>query len=651
MAQNLSRVFLSNRLEQLYEELKTQLFAGTQPFARRVILVPSTAMKTWLRLRMAEDPEMGIATGIEIGFVEFTLNQLYQQFFVVPANTINEPSELEMALAIEKIILSKLNALEGKEWKPLSEYLALSFPLKGTVSRKILSRIRGLASFLAKLFRHYGLYGQQLLAHWKEGLHSFPHWQSLLWQELESLFSPWQYPVKKFSSFHSKDKPAPQDVYLHLFGFNFLAPIYHQLLQKLATLIPIYYYLLSPCQKFWGDTLSDKEQIKLRDFWDQKGATQASLESLEDLLRERNPILANFGRLGREMTQTIESMDALSTEKYVLPQTVLSIPAYEDLLSPDLQFEDTKTPLTLLQALQTDLALLRSPEHQEKISFQDYDETIQIHAIPKISREVQVIYDLILGIIDKHRDTSDPILPGDILVMAPNICEYAPFIRSVFESDESQLEIQLMDIEAPAHSLVVQGFLQLLSLSNGRWEASALLQLLDYPAFLLRHRLSQEDVLVIHKWVKEAAIFWGSDSTHRDEFYHRKYQTVSGGGESFIGTWEHGLGRILEGLAIVPDTSLDGDYENRTSIEASQSDLLGTVLRLVRSLQADLKPLQNETQLTLQEWTTYLHCLFDTYFLPAMQDTKEAEGIQFLKICIEEFAKASTQLQETLYSF
>lgn len=657
--ENFHFVHLSNRTEKLYQELKERLFATSHPLTKRLIIVPSAAMKSWLMLQMAEDPSMAIAAGIEIGFVEPTIHSLYQLLSKNKINPIEscEVSQLELALALEKTILAvamtdrSIHAIQA-DWIPLLQYLDVRNEDGGVLSRRTLKRVRALSLALAKVFCDYGVYGQNMLQQWKQKKIS-GSWQELLWLEMESIFSSWDYPVRKLRGFEVNEECDPQDIQVHLFGLSFLAPLHHRFFQKISAQLPVYYYVLSPCQKFWGDTLSDKEGMYLKDYWNKQGVNRSNLESLEGFLSDRNPLLANFGRLGREMTVQTESMDALSVEAYALPKSVLQIPFYNELVSDDVLLEDSDLSLTLLEAIQADVALLRSSDKQDKLIFHDDDKTIQVHAAPKKIREVQVIYDVLMGIIDKHRHDKHPIVPADIFVMAPNISEYAPFIRSVFESSESQLDIQLADLQVPSQHILIQGFMHLLSLSKGRWEASALLQLFEYSAFRKRHRLNKEDVFVICKWVKEAGIYWGKDHHHREEIFKRDYHTNESNPESLIGTWEYGLGRLLEGLAMLAENPVSVQeqvFSPLDRIEVSQAELLGKILHLVRSLQIDFKPLMDGSLLTLEEWSIYLTCLFDAYFVKDADDA-DIEGYRILKSCFDAFAKASRRLKDTKFHF
>src|SRR5262245_60569287 len=99
-------VFYSNRVEELYQQLKSQLFPG-DPFTKRRIVVPSPPLKSWLNLKLAKD--LGISAGIEVSYPDEMLKKLGITF----------DSPLELALRIES---------ELRQMQPFSQkrLLALS---------------------------------------------------------------------------------------------------------------------------------------------------------------------------------------------------------------------------------------------------------------------------------------------------------------------------------------------------------------------------------------------------------------------------------------------------------------------------------------------------------------------------------------------
>ena len=144
------KVVFSNRVEILYQGLKRELFGAlSRPFTKRLVIVPSPAMKTWLLLQMANDPDMGIATGIEVVY----LNQAMDDLLIKEQDTNKKiPSPLEMALAIEAQILEVIQQEGASDvlWKPLMTYLHVK-DKRALLSKKSEKRLAALSERLARL--------------------------------------------------------------------------------------------------------------------------------------------------------------------------------------------------------------------------------------------------------------------------------------------------------------------------------------------------------------------------------------------------------------------------------------------------------------------------------------------------------------------
>lgn len=662
----LFQVIFSNKVELLYSKLKEALFSPPSlPFTRRLIIVPSPAMKSWLMLQMANDPDLGIAAGLEISYLDQTLAQLSKE--LIPQESTKEIKQLspplELPLAIEGEIqqivgmLKEMSPNELSTWQPLLGYLKIS-SLDHPHSLKTQRRLTGLCEQLATLFCQYGIYGGPMVQNWETAYKAGRplEWQQQLWCRLFCKVSPaWTYPYREASRLLLTPlMPSPPgDIQVHVFAMSHLSRLQHTLLMHFANEIPVGYYMLSPCQAFWIDVASDRERRRLQDYWSKRGISSAQQDALEEYLRDRNPLLANFGKLGREMVKQIDDSAPQSTEDYVLTSAVENHLQYEELLSPDrVSLNHTENPLSLLEAIQADMLLMRTPENSEKIFLNANDHSIQVHVATTRMREVQILYDTLLSIMANHTQEGAPIGPGDIIVMAPNIAEYAPFIRAVFGASDSVLSAQIMDIAMTAQSSLTQGFLHLLSLSFGRWDAANLLQLFDFPAFQKRHQLSGEDVQSIRSWVKAADVRWGDDSSHRNELLSRHYCHRGMVEETPVGTWEHAIERLLTGLVMSYsecNSSSTWPLLPLENVTATQSPLLGKWIVLMRSLRDDLKCLSDGTCYSLSDWTTYLRCLVESYFV-ADTDREEIEYEALLEQ-IDTFRQAGYKLGTALYPF
>jgi exodeoxyribonuclease V gamma subunit len=598
-----SQAIFSNRTEQLYVELKNRLYnSSTTPFSKRIVIVPSPAMKSWLMTQMAQDPELGIAAGLEVTYLDQALKNLIHTLYPQHSQAQILSNTTQIALVIEAEIRKILLEPIDNTWKPLFDYLKIT---QSKLFKKTEARLITLSETLANLFVQYGKYGGELLQEWETQIPT--DWQKQLWRKVYQKSkeeSCWSYPYRQITQAMKQEAPSC-DLQIHVFAVSFLPHLYHTFFMHLGKQLPVHYYILSPCQTFWSDILSDRESESLKTYWKRKGVAQPQQEALEEFLRDRNPLLANMGKLGREMAVQIENSDLFTEESYVLTQAALEIQQYETLYQEEMLIKKSETPLTLLETVQTDLLLLRNPDNTHKIPIEVSDHSIQVHAASTKLREMQILHDLILGIIEKHQEDEWPICPSDVMVMIPNIESYIPSIKAVFEAPDSALEAQITDLPILAANSLIQGFLHLLSLSLSRWDIASIKQMLDFPHFQKKQFLTPEDVNHIQDWMDETEVRWGADAAHRNEMLERDRNGRKMLEDSSSGTWERALEGLFSGLT---------EGENVFYLESTQSELLGKFALLMRSLRMDLKWLHDGTEFTLSEWAKYLRCLCETYF-------------------------------------
>lgn len=643
-------IFFSNRLEVLYQQLKGALFGpATTPLMRRLVVVYGPAMKTWLMLRMAQDPELNVATGIEFLY----LNQAFESLLKLSTreNCGHFPSLLELALAIEKELMSILYQFKHlsidsqEDWAPLIHYLKLNPHCLGPtlrLSRKMERRLISLSQHLARLFQEYGRFAPQMVVRWESP--SCPGWQPCLWRKLFAEEMEWTYPSRALLRDGTPNTPFT----IHFFSISFVTASEFAFLNRLSKHAAVHYYLLSPCAVFWSDIRSDRENAYLQAYWQQKlGPFSPKVMKLEELLCDRNPLLANFGRMGREMAAQIEESLADTHAHYVLPEHAKLL-GEDSLVHEDLYLTEAKEPLSLLHAVQADLLVMRNPQGIPPIQVEE-TKSIQLHVTPSRRREVQVLYHNLLNLM-----ASDPALcPGDIIVMAPQINDYVPYIQSVFGIEGSQLDFQVLDIGMHTQSEIVQGFLQLLELCESRWNASNLLQLFEHVSFQRRHQLTPSDYLTIQEWIEQAGIRWGDDWLHRNELLQRSHCEQVMVEETEVGTWDYGLSRLLLGLTTVIDRQKAAplEFPPCSTVDFAQAELLGRWIQLLHSLRDDLSPLEDRSRMTIEDWTNFLICLLDNYFQPNFDDPQSVEQYDELKVQIEIVRNSARSFKEALYPF
>lgn len=209
-----AQIHFSNDLIALAQILKEELFPiGAKPFEKRLIAVPHMALKDFLMLHFAKDPEFQVAAGMQI----VSLDQAYCEL-----TKKNLPKKMELSLFLQHELLGKMDRISE-----LKEYFSSEAKDK---------RIGPFCDLLATYFLRYGIYGKEKL----------PHWQEELFEAL-----PWVFP----KDFRGKGTLCS----LHLFGFSFLPQTLLDFYQRQGAK----FYFFSPCRIFWGDFYSDKELAKL----------------------------------------------------------------------------------------------------------------------------------------------------------------------------------------------------------------------------------------------------------------------------------------------------------------------------------------------------------------------------------------------------
>ena len=433
-------------------------------------------------------------------------------------------------------------------------------------------RLIGLSEHLARLFQDYGRFAWKMTEEWEKS--DARKWQARLWRKLFVEKKGWSYSSKAL-----KQEIIQKGFSLNIFSISFLSASEFDFLNRLSVHTPVHYFLLSPCAVFWSDIRSDRERLFLENHWSKRlGEDSAQVLKLEELLRDRNPLLANFGRIGREMASQIEESSARTHACYVLSEKIqeLNMGLY---MEEDLLLTESKSPLSLLHALQGDLLLMRNPQNAPPYNFESEDRSIQLHIAPCKRREVEILYHNILKLMSDNAS----LCPGEVIVMAPQIEDYAPYIQGIFGAENSQLDFQILDLGIEKQSEIIQAFLLLVNLSEGKWDASELLELFGHASFQRCHRITPIDYSAIQEWIEEAGIRWGDDWIHRNELLEKRHCLQGMADETMVGTWDYGLSRLILGLA-----SFQGSFTS--GIDFSDSELVGKWVKLMHAL-ADDSPL------------------------------------------------------------
>lgn len=397
----------SNRIEvllsQLVEKLKFSL--SNDPFKKRLIVTPGPWVKTWLMEKLAQEPELGTTLGLTLLTVEEAIPFLRRELLAPSPKRI--PSLLELTCLLE----GELSTIEDPE---IRIWL-------GTQAKKK----KYLAEKTAHLFQKYGRFAPGCLS----------GWQKELWQKIYAEESPWTFPYQVLSE---EKKPSLYPLEIDAFALTFLSTLEFNFLKSAATHGQVNYWILTPCLHFWSDLATDREKK-----WHLKHAPAQQALALDELLSDTNPLLANFGKMGREMAKLIEAEETEHQNAFLVSREVCLKGDYVD-------FEGaaflTEEPATRLRYLQADLLFLRNPKITAPLSVEETDRSLEIHFLPNEVRETEWVLDLVLRLLKEGK--------RDVLIMAPDIEIYVPYIKHFFSQLPYTLSGRSLLEEEPLISLL-----------------------------------------------------------------------------------------------------------------------------------------------------------------------------------------------------
>ncbi len=606
------RLFTGNRLEVLADKLASRLSVPlSDPLAGEVIVVQSRGMERWLSMEIAR--RLGVCANVRFPFPKAFVREVFASLLDdMPSDDAYTPEV--MTWRIMRILPAFLHQpgfdriRRYLEEKNPSERSSHGTAEKGcppeTEERAVpdagdLLRRFQLSERVAYLFDQYLIFRPAMMTAWEKGKagERDEFWQSELWRALVAESGGNHPAALKEELIRRANRPRTGTSLLperlSIFGISFLPPFYLDIFHALAGFMEIDMFFMNPSREFWGCIRSDRELDR-----QVERAREAGKEydpSREDLYLERgNSLLSSLGAAGREFFSLI--LDTAGSEA-----DFFTDPGEEDLLS----------------CLQSDILNLRDRRAEGKKITSPQDRSIQFHSCHSPMRELETLHDNLLSLFEEDKG----LLPGDILVMAPDIEVYAPLIRAVFDMPEgasgsrrSQIPFSIADRGGRAENAAIDGFMMILDMAGGRFGAGEALSLLEIPEVGAKFGLNRSDCELAGRWVAEVGIRWGRDGEDRRRLGLPPLEE---------NTWREGLNRLLAGYAM---PGREGKLINGIlpyDLEGSETETLGRFLEYGDKLFFFLNSLVQKR--TAAEWPPFLEGLLDGMFAPQEGD---ATGIQ-----------------------
>lgn len=188
------------------------------------------------------------------------------------------------------------------------------------------------------------------------------------------------------------------------------------------------------------------------------------------------------------------------------------------------------------------------------------DDSIQVNSCYTQAREAECLYNFLL---DLFSNTSPELKPEEVLVMASDINNYAPYIKAVFRNAQVKIPFQVSGAASALEDSIVSALELIMNFSEDEMSAEKVIGMLEHSRIKKRFRIESTDY--IRAVVLKANIRYGRENDAEND-------------TAYV-SWNYGLKKLLLGYAMLSDERYEMDddlsiFPFRDS-EASQSyDLL-----------------------------------------------------------------------------
>ncbi len=493
-------IYYSDRIEDLANHLKGALVKEREtadPFAFSTVVVPNTNIAKWLRIRAFADTS-ALCMGIEFPFIENALFELLAN--CLPPET--RPKLLPMN-AYSTGILSILLKDADESLAPFRRYIAEGNGGPLTIDSREKARMAWQLSVkLADLMDRYEVHRPDIVTNWLvKNLDA--HGKPLADGSVEAaeaalagklfgvngIYPPGGKELSLRQLFdlvqNHVDKPGAHARTIHFFGLSTLSSLQARILHWLAQTHRVVFYHNNVCMEYWGDIETKGERIR------RLGKAHPPEEDIEI----ENPLLSQWGAAGRETLRLLVDLEEENDGSIDFEWKCVSSPT-------------RRAPQALLGKIQD--SILRRTSEVERIP---QDATLQIAAAPGIRREVEMVYNAILGAVWKPKSATGERPWGDcrfsdIAVLVPDMATYRPVIEAVFDG-RGQIPYGLIDTTASEDSAYLQGFLALMALARDGLSRESLFTVLDNPCVQRALSFGPDDVKTWRRYAKGTGAFDG----------------------------------------------------------------------------------------------------------------------------------------------
>lgn len=539
------RVEVGGRAEDVVDALVDALAIPlVDPFQAEWVSVPTLGFRSWLRFRLAERLGAkrsgdGVLANVDMPFP----SEMRWRVLAALARRRGDPEVLD-PWRPERLVWS-LMAVMSDERADIDDRLRRSsLPTGVTLASR--------AGPVADLFDRYGVHRPEMMRAWadgrdvgSDGVTELPpdvRWQPRLYRAARShvaehhggIEPPAERLAEALDQVRSgelslTDTNGGQDLPARLFlvGQSTIAAELGPVLDAVATQVDVHVLLLSPSptasRRLADQIAGDSPTFGTSSSW----AFPRRFEAAQ--IRTEHPLLVGWAR------RPLESALLLGAGG-IVPEVIASA--------------EEAPSNALLRRLQSDLSSDRKPNLDP--DGPAVDRSVQVHAAPGPTRQVEVLRDVILGLL---RDTPG-LTESDIAILCPQLEQFGPVLTAVLGPSAQReeqptdgvvpaLRYTVIDRDARSSNPVLSAMAALIDLVPGRFDAASVRDLLYAPAVRERFDLTSEDLSLLGDVIDDTGIRWGLDGDHRQPWGIDPSHEAN--------SWSAGLHQMLMGVALGDD--------------------------------------------------------------------------------------------------
>jgi exodeoxyribonuclease V gamma subunit len=654
-------VLQSNRLENLRRVTVEWLRRyPLQPLENEILLVQSNGISQWLKLALAADintPDpmdagCGIAAAMDISLP----GRFHWRAYRAVLGDLPETSPFDKPLLSWRLLRLLPSLLDDAEFTALKHFLTDD---KG--QRKQFQ----LAQRLADLLDQYQIYRADWLNDWAAEINRITRhnqvadlpdeqsWQAALWRRLlkdipaaarnSGRAQIHQQFLDACQNLEADNRPKDLPRRVVVFGLSSLPGQTLEVLAAISRCSQVVLCVHNPSMHYWGDIVDPQQSLSLfkRPYRRQPARSDfpalsagVSADRLDDLFIRGNPLLAAWGKQGRDYIRLLDEHDERSAYESLFQSEQIKIDLFEE---PDTS--------DLLGQLQGDIFHLRSSDEAQAFSNESgagADGSISFHIAHSAQREVEILQDHLLSLFNSNPD----LRPRDVLVMVPDINQFAPAVQAVFgrlsRDDTRYIPFTISDQGKRHQAPVYLALEMLLQLPGARLGVSELLDFLDVPAIQNAFGISAQDKPLLHRWIEQSGIRWGLNASHRESLGMSADLNIQALEQN---TWHFGLRRMLLGYSIGRGDPQQGqcwqDIEAFDEIGGLSAALIGKLAHLLRQLEQTWARLREPAP--VPEWTQRLSALLSQFFVA--EDDTDLMLITRVEKMLRDWRDACTEAQ------